>query len=152
MISPAGAEEAETPQLAARSVSIPLHPLRPDSPGAEAKKCIVAGFGEVAKRDEATPYFARCHDRRRPVPEEIATDTEFASVLVKADSLPEEDASVVHVRKPGVFDCWDTFLALELIQSGLGSNLDLPGTRLGDGCSQHDYDEYRLGGLATGQT
>ena len=122
-------------------------PLWPDAPATMAEDCTVAEFREIVRLDESTFYFARYHDRTRPVPDGVGLppSNEFnALVLIRADGPEGGEATVVHVRKPDEGSYWREFLAPEVLRTGRGLVLYLAGRGLGDSHSQYGYDEYLL--------
>lgn len=122
-------------------------PLWSDAPTTLAGDCTVAEFGELVQLDGSAFYFARYHDRTRPIPDAVGLppSTEFnAVVLIRADPAEGGEGTVVHVRKLEEHSYWGEFLAPKVLRTGPGLVLYLAGRGLGDSHSQYDYDEYLL--------
>ena len=144
---PAHAEEAGPLVRTLEAFRSHCIPLWPDAPATLAGECTVAEFRELARLDGSTFYFARYHDRTRPIPDSdgLPPNTEFnALVLIRADSAEGGEGTVVHVRKPEEHDYWGDFSAPKVLRTGLGLVLYLAGRGLGGGHSQYGYDEYLL--------
>lgn len=144
---PAHAEEARPLVRTLEEFRSHCIPLWPDAPTTLAGDCTVAEFGELVQLDGSTFYFARYHDRRRPIPDSVGLppSTEFnALVLIRADPAEGGEGTVVHVRKLEEHDYWGEFLAPKVLRTSLGPVVYLAGRGLGGGHSQYSYDEYLL--------
>ncbi|MYE84376.1 MAG: hypothetical protein F4X36_21510 [Gammaproteobacteria bacterium] len=109
-------------------------------------ECRVAEFGEVAVLDGWTLFFAVYDDPAMPI---LIMGTSGwrqrnALVLLKADRLDPQEATVLHIRKPERGDGPIMYHVPEVIETELGPVLFLRGTGSGDGSFQFEYDEHWL--------
>lgn len=143
----AHAQEAEPLQWPLDEFRTRCIPLWTDDPNVEVEDCTVAEFGEIAELDGSRFYYARYHDRTRPIPDEIQLPsvTEFnALVILRMDQPNRQNATVFHVRKQDSGSWFETFHAPKLLQTDRGPILHLAGRGLGAGRSQYDRHQYWL--------